>query len=100
MLKYGLTVEVAFYIAKQNGVIIYPSLSVDFHQQLQEKGNTGIVVASRREPPGSAYRVRRRFVQGVNLDDTRELPSTGVECFLPGIESVPEGTEIWWNERD
>lgn len=66
MLKYGLTVESAFYIAKQHGLIIYPSLSIDFYQQLQEKGNTGIAVF----PDGSRQEVhielRRRFVQGVS----------------------------------
>lgn len=93
MLKYLLTVEAAFHL-KQRGIVLVPSLTADFFDQLKEQSFTGVLVFA----DGRRQAVKGYFALTHFFRTQPGLPAWETECVLDeGSGAVPAGTELWWN---
>jgi hypothetical protein len=96
MLKYFFTIKQSFYIKSRNGSIVVPKSSMDaMFEKMQ-----GILTGKLIFPDGNSQAVNGQFVHVHYSGRPVELPSWRQECFLKDVETVPEGTELWLEERE
>lgn len=96
MLKHLLTIQATFHLKSRDGVIVDPSPPQEVVSNLATNVFTGMLIF----PDRSQQEVRGRFIQAHFSGRPIKLPAWVTECFLEGLESVPEGTELWWNELE
>lgn len=94
MLKHLLTIETAFHFTKPlYGILLRPTLTEDFMNPNGKGIFTGLLIF----PDGKRQEVSAHFIQAHYSRRSIGLPAWTTECFLEGIEAVPEGTELWWD---
>ncbi len=97
MLKYLLTIKATFHFTTpRDGIIIAPSPHQQAISNLPTNIFTGVLIFA----DGSRQEVRGRFIQAHFSGRPVGLPAWVTECFLEELESVPEGTELWWSEPE
>lgn len=97
MLKYLLTIEDTFHFTTPlEGVIVVPPPLVEVVGNLPTNIFTGMLLFAN----GSRQEVKGRFIQTHFSGRPVGLPASVTQCFLEGLESVPEGTELWWDEPE
>ncbi len=97
MLKYLLTIKATFhFIRPRDGVVIDPSPPEEIVGNFRNTLFTGMLIFA----DGRRQEVNGRFIRAHFSGRPVGLPAWVTECFLEGLESVPEGTELWWDEPE
>ncbi len=99
MLKHLLTVESFVYLTWRKGIMLFPTLPMDFIIKLSRVNAAALWPIILISPYDQRQEVLARFYQAHYISVSGQN-RWATECFLEGPESIQERIEVWCDVPD